>query len=352
MSAPRVAALVVDDSATSRALLVALLSADPEVEVVGEATTGEEAVAAVERLAPSVVVMDVHMPVLDGFEACSRIMASRPTPIVIVTSSMDARDFRIGGQPVSRLTAVKDVFKDFVLGGEGLQGRTDDFIGMTTFAAYADSQCPLTLDHAFLIETLEQVAIVSPEEGRHEDGTAIGDAIALAVERLRDLERPREVTEANRIKSRIMILLTDGENNRGDISPVQAAELAQAFDIKIYTIGAGTKGVAMMPQQQFGLTRLVPVRVSIDEETLKRIADITGGRYFRATDTNSLREIYAEIDSLEKTETEQKRYMRYAELATQSAHWAGWKMPPLLPVVLALLGMEIVLVNTSFRKIP
>lgn len=271
------------------------------------------------------------------------------------SSSMMAMDFSIEGRQVNRLAAVKKVFKEFVLGGEDLEGRPDDLVGMIAFAGYADSKCPLTLDHAFLVETLDQTEIVSPEEGREEDGTAIGDAIALSVERLADLDRRRETASARTIKSKIMILLTDGENNRGDFTPEKAAELAASQGIKIYTIGAGTTGFAPVPMRDpFGTLVMRPQRVSIDEETLKRIASITGGRYWRATDTESLREIYAEIGELEKTKTEEKRYFQYAELATESVRMGGRgvTLPPVLAVAAALLALEVLLVNTRFRKVP
>lgn len=266
------------------------------------------------------------------------------------SSSMMAMDFTAGGKPVNRLAAVKNVFKDFVLGGDELGGRPDDLIGMVSFAGYADSSCPLTLDHAFLTQTLDQIEIV---DERSEDGTAIGDALALAVERLGDLDRRRDVVEANRVKGKVIILLTDGENNAGDISPEKAAEMAKTLGIKVYTIGAGTTGWAPMPvRDPFGVTRMERVRVSVDEETLKRMAGITGGRFWRAKDTNSLREIYTEINKLEKTETQEKRYMQYAELATEGVVLGSLDLPPLLALVFALLSVEILLVNTRLRKVP
>jgi len=279
------------------------------------------------------------------------------------SSSMLAQDFILNGQRVNRLDAVKAVALSFVLGDKkaDLPGRPDDLVGMIAFAAYADSFCPLTLDHAYLAETLEQVRIVQPEEGRDEDGTAIGDALALAVLRMRDLTREREALSLNRVKSKVLVLLTDGEQTRGDLSPEKGAELAAAEGIKVYTIGVGTRGMAPMPRQNpfTGQVELVQTPVSIDEETLKRVAQLTGGEYFRATDTESLRKIYARIDELEKTETEEKRYLQTAELATQSVTldvpWLPRLLrttPPLLLVVLGLLVFEIVLANTRFRKIP
>ncbi len=274
--------------------------------------------------------------------------------IVDRSTSMLAEDFtNESGEPINRLEVVKTVVEDFVLGTGDLEGRPDDLVGLVSFAGYPDSKCPLTLDHAFLSEALRQTQIVSPEEGREEDGTAIGDALALAVEKLRDLDRRRDVSEANRIKSRIIILLTDGENNRGDIDPLKAAELAATYDIKAYTIGAGTDGYAPMPvKDPFGGTFRRQTRVTIDEETLKTIAETTGGKYFRAKNSASLRNIYKEIDELEKTKTEEKRFMQYTELATHPVQLAGFEWPPLLGLALVLLALEITLTNTLLRKIP
>ncbi len=270
------------------------------------------------------------------------------------SGSMRAEDFTINNQRANRLEAIKAVATDFVLGDEdeGLQGRPDDLVGMITFAGYADSICPLTLDHAYLCDTLSRTEIVD-SENQDEDGTAIGDAIALGVLRMKDLSRRREALEANRVKSKVLVLLTDGEQTRGDLSPVEGAELAKAEGVKVYTIGVGTRGVAMVPRQHpfFG-KQDIPIRVNIDEKTLKEIADMTGGEYFRATDTDSLRRIYARIDELEKTETEEKRYLQHAEMATTAVEVGGITYPPLLLVVLGLLALEVLLVNTRFRKIP
>jgi Ca-activated chloride channel homolog len=270
------------------------------------------------------------------------------------SSSMLAMDFSVNGEPVDRLTAVKKVFEEFVVGdGDELEGRPDDLVGMITFAGFADSKCPLTLDHGFLLEALKQTEIVSASEGREEDGTAIGDAIALGVERLEDMDRRRRLDPTRKIKSKIMILLTDGESNRGEIEPLKAAELAANRGIKVYTIGAGTTGRAYVRvKNRFGGESLQSMRVSIDEDTLRAIAETTGGRYRRATDTDSLREIYAEIDELERTETEEKRYFQYAEFATEWIRLGGVTIPPLLGVVLLLVVCEVVLMNTVLRKVP
>ncbi len=271
--------------------------------------------------------------------------------LVDCSGSMEALDFTIEGERVNRLEAVKKVIRDFIQGdGDDLEGRPDDLLGMITFAQYTDGICPLTLDRSFVLASLAEAEIPSDEE---RNGTAIGDAISLGVGRMRDLEKRRDRVSAQRIKSKIMILLTDGENNAGVVSPKTAAELAAKFDVKIYTIGAGTTGYAPVPYvNAFGQVTQKPMRVSIDEDTLREIADVTGGKYWRATDTASLREIYAEIDKLERTETEEKRYFQYAELATESVR-VGWlTLPPLLCIAGLSLVLEIFLANTRLRKVP
>ncbi len=272
------------------------------------------------------------------------------------SGSMRAEDFTLNGQRVNRLAAVKSVAEEFVVGDpdEDLTGRPDDLVGMITFAHYADSRCPLTLDHGYLVDTLRNTEIVD-DRYPDDDGTAIGDSIALAVERLRDLDKRRESTnQANKIKSKIIVLLTDGEQTLGDLTPQQGAEIAKALGIKVYTIGVGKRGWAPVPtiNPWTGQPELHRVPVTIDEKTLQDVAKMTGGEYFRATDTDSLRKIYARINKLEKTRTEEKRYLQHAEMATQAVKIGPIVVPPLLLVVAALLGLEVLLVNTKFRKIP
>lgn len=270
--------------------------------------------------------------------------------IVDRSGSMQAMDFHIDGKPVDRLAAVKKVVREFVFGDQKLTGRPDDLIGLIVFGTFADSLCPLTLDHDHLIRALDSAQIA---RNNAEGATAIGDAIALGVERLRTLEQQRGYDDTLKIKSKIMILLTDGENTAGDIEPLQAAEMAAAFDLKIYTIGAGTQGMAPMPATDiFGRQVMQPMPVSIDEDTLREIARITKGQYFRATDTDSLQNVYARIDELEKTKIEEKRYMQYKELATAGVQLGPIRLPPLLLIVLILLVAEIVLANTRFRTVP
>ncbi|MHC4991212.1 MAG: vWA domain-containing protein [Planctomycetota bacterium] len=266
------------------------------------------------------------------------------------SGSMRAMDFRLNDESANRLEVVKSVVNRFVQGGGRLPGRPDDLIGLIAFAGYADSRCPLTLDHEHLIDTVVETEFVTD---RREDGTAIGDAIGLGVERLQSLERRPDIRRADTIKSKLMILLTDGENNAGDLDPLTAAEMAAAFDIRIYTIGAGTNAAfAPVPVQVGGRTLTQRVPVSIDEDTLRKIADLTGGRYFRATDTDSLEEIYARIDELERTDIEQSQYRNFHELAVEPLVVSGFTVPPLLAVVFCLLTIEMLLAITRFRTLP
>ncbi len=195
--------------------------------------------------------------------------------VVDRSGSMQAMDFQIGGEHVDRLTAIKNVAGKFVLGEEGdeLAGRFNDLVGLITFAGYADGVTPPTLDHSFLVSQLNDLRIVND---RREDGTAIGDALALSVEKLNALDERQQ----EKVRSKVVILLTDGENNAGEMSPHQAAELAQTMGIKVYTIGVGTKGRAPMPViDPSGRKRLQWMPVNIDEDTLKEIATLTGGKY-------------------------------------------------------------------------
>ncbi len=224
--------------------------------------------------------------------------------IAIDTSgSMQALDFELNGKRHSRLNVIKTVVEEFV------QKRPTDRIGMVVFGSEAYTQCPLTLDHGVLLSLAKQVQI-----GAAGDATALGSALGVATKRLKDLPG----------KSKIVILLTDGVSNAGTLSPDLAAQAAASLGIKVYTIGAGTAEEAPIPVQDplFGGERIVYQKVPIDEETLKRIASTTGGQFFRATDTNELRNIYATIDSLEKTEIKiqekadyEERYAIFAALA-------------------------------------
>ena len=238
-----------------------------------------------------------------------------------VSTSMLAEDFTLQGKRVNRLDAVKDVVQSFI------EGRKNDRIGLIAFAGRAYTVSPLTLDYSWLLQNLERVKI-----GMIKDGTAIGLGLASSLNRLKD-------TEA---KSKVVILLTDGRNNAGDISPSLAAEAARALGIKVYTIGAGTKGLAPYPVRDFfGNKVYQSVKIDIDEDSLMDIAAKTGAKYFRATDTKSLRKIYGEIDKMEKTPIEEKGYLEYKELFTG-----------LLGFALALVLLEVGLSNTILRRIP
>lgn len=272
--------------------------------------------------------------------------------VVDRSGSMQALDFQIDGKHVDRLMAIKNVAAKFVGGDEDLDradalpGRISDLIGLITFAGYADAITPPTLDHTFLIAQLENTEIVTE---RREDGTAIGDAISLAIEKLSTLdERQKE-----KVKSKIVILLTDGENTAGETEPLQAAELAKAMGVKIYTIGVGTKGRAPFPvrRSRSGQVMVQYVPVNIDEETLRAIADETGGKYFRATDTKSLELIYDEIDQLEKSKVETQQFVDYRELAVQSVRFGGYQVPALLMIALWLLAARAILSHTVLRQL-
>src|SRR4051812_19321334 len=271
--------------------------------------------------------------------------------VVDLSGSMRAMDFQIEGKHVDRLTAIKNVARRFIQGDESttkkdkLAGRTTDLVGLITFARFADAILPPTLDHAFVMDQLNHQQIVTR---RSDDGTAIGDAISLAVEKLNRLDSKKQ----DKVKSKVMILLTDGENNAGDFDPVQAAELAKTMGIKIYTIGVGTRGSAPVPVQNpyTGRQEIQWMDVDIDEGTLQKIASATGGKYFRATDTETLDSIYREIDRLEKTKIESRHFVDYRELAIQSTNVNGWKLPPLVLIALGMLSVRVILTNTLFRE--
>lgn len=233
-----------------------------------------------------------------------------------ISSSMLAQDLR-----PNRLEAAKNVATAFI------NGRPNDNIGLVVFSAESFTQCPLTTDHAILLNLFKNI-----QSGMIEDGTAIGLGLANAVSRIKD----------SQAKSKVIILLTDGSNNRGEIAPVTAAEIAKTFGIRVYTIGVGTKGEAPYPFRLPGgmiQTQMIPV--DIDEPTLKQIATTTGGQYFRATDNASLKEIYSEIDQMEKTKISVREYSKKQE---------EYKNIALL--LLALLLLELLLKHTLLKKIP
>lgn len=232
-----------------------------------------------------------------------------------ISSSMLAEDFK-----PNRLEAAKKVAKNFI------GNRPNDRLGLVVFAGESFTQCPLTTDHSVILNLFNDV-----KSGMLEDGTAIGMGLATSVKRLKDSEAI----------SKVVILLTDGDNNSGSIAPATAAEIATEFGIRVYTIGVGTRGMAPMPfTDPFGRTRYQDIEVKINEELLTRIADMTDGKYFRATDNQSLEAIYTEIDELEKSKIDVTEYRKRKE-----------EFLPFAIVALLLLGIELLLKQTILRSI-
>lgn len=262
--------------------------------------------------------------------------------MVIDRSSSMGAEMNYEGKRLTRLEVVKRIFNEFVMGnGKTLPGRHNDLIGMVSFARYADTISPLTLAHGALTQFLENVQLV---KRKNEDGTAIGDAIALASARLRTAEetlsRQLKEEENFEIKSKIIILLTDGQNNSGKRLPPEAAALAKKWGIKIYAIGVGGSE-GMVRQQGILGSFLFRMGQGVDHHTLQSIADSTGGQFWTADDADSLRSIYKEIDQLEKSEIESIRYLDYKELFL-----------PFVLVAMALMAGEVILSSTLFRKLP
>lgn len=232
-----------------------------------------------------------------------------------ISGSMLAEDFK-----PNRLEAAKKVAQTFI------GNRPNDRLGLVVFAGESFTQCPLTTDHSVILNLFNDV-----KSGMLEDGTAIGMGLATSIKRLKDSEAI----------SKVVILLTDGDNNSGSIAPGTAAEIAKEFGIRVYTIGVGTKGMAPMPYPgPFGRTQYQDVEVKINEELLTRIADMTGGQYFRATDNSSLEAVYAEIDELEKSKIDVTEYRKRKE-----------EFLPFAIMALILLGLEVLLKQTVLRSI-
>ncbi len=236
------------------------------------------------------------------------------------SGSMEALDFELEGRRANRLAVVKKVVKEFI------QKRNNDRIGMVIFGDNAFTQCPLTMDYGILLSFLDRI-----EVGMAGDSTALGSSLAMSVKRLRDTPG----------KSKVIILVTDGRNNTGKISPQTAARIAETYKIKVYTIGVGIEGESPFLMDTLFGKRYVYQQVDLDEKTLKEIAETTGGKYFRATDTTSLEKIYGLIDEMEKTEAKIKEYMEYEEL------FVGFALCGLL-----LILTEFLLASTRLRKIP
>lgn len=279
----------------------------------------------------------------EGKEQVKEISKGVAIEMVVDRSGSMGAEMEFEGERLNRLEVVKRVFEEFISGkGGDLPGRPNDLIGMISFARFADTVCPLTLGHGALSQFLESVRLV---KRRNEDGTAIGDAIALAAARLRTAEetiarQTKESKDKYEIKSKIIILLTDGQNNAGQRSPSVAAELAREWGIKIYAIGVGgSEGLV----RQHGLLGSFLVRMGqgVDEDTLRSIAKTTGGMFRMAEDVETLRAIYREIDEMERSEVESLRYMDYRELFQQFLYLA-----------MLFLIAEVTLSCTLFRKIP
>ncbi|MBO7724267.1 MAG: VWA domain-containing protein [Paludibacteraceae bacterium] len=232
-----------------------------------------------------------------------------------ISGTMLAEDLR-----PNRLEAAKRVATEFIV------ERPNDNIGLVVFAGESFTQCPLTTDHAVLVNLFSGI-----KYGIIEDGTAIGMGLANAVSRIKD----------SKAKSKVVILLTDGSNNAGEIAPLTAAEIAKTFGVRVYTIGVGTRGMARYPVQTPVGIRYQDMPVDIDEDMLRQIANMTGGRYFRATDNENLKAIYTEIDQMEKTKIAVKEYKKKTEIYL-----------PFAVVAFLLLVAELILKNTILKKLP
>lgn len=239
---------------------------------------------------------------------------------VDVSTSMLAEDLK-----PNRIEAAKQVASEFI------NGRPNDNIGLTIFAGEAFTQCPMTVDHAVLLNMFQNVSSDIAAKGIIEDGTAIGMGLANAISRLKD----------SQAKSKVIILLTDGSNNRGEVSPMTAAEMAKSFGIRVYTIGVGTNGTAPYPVQGAYGKQYINVAVEIDENVLRQIAQTASGQYYRATSNSKLKEVYEEIDKLERTKLQVKEFSKNQEEY----------QPYALALILSLL-LSILLKQTILRTIP
>jgi Ca-activated chloride channel family protein len=275
-------------------------------------------------LALALFVIALAQPRLTKSE--SKVTASGVDIVVALdlSGSMRSEDFEVRGRRVNRFNMARDVLKQFI------DKRSNDRIGLVVFAAQSFIATPLSLDHDFLLQNLDRLQIGTINE----DQTAIGSALSTALNRLREVKS----------KSKIVILMTDGQNNAGKIAPLTAAEAAQALNVKVYTVGVGMRGMAPMPvgRNPFtGETVYQSVPVDIDEDTLQKIADKTGGKYYRADNAERFQAIYSEIDKLEKTEAEVKKFAQHRELF-------AWVISP----GLGLLLLEILLQHTLWRRLP
>jgi Ca-activated chloride channel family protein len=272
-------------------------------------------------IALAIMIIALARPQLPQGDAKIKVSGIDIVIAMDLSGSMAAEDFTLHGKDVNRLAIEKQVLEEFI------DKRPSDRIGLVAFAAQAYIAAPLTLDHDFLLQNLRRLDLNTIP-----DGTAIGSGLSAALNRVREIKS----------KSKIVILMTDGVNNTGKVLPLTAAEAAQTLGIKVYTIGVGTRGVAKVPgRDAFGNVRYFQQKVDIDEETLTEMAKRTGGKYFRADNTEALKRIYEEIDKFERTEADVKKFQRYQELFK----WfvlAG----------LSFFGLEMVLANTVWRRLP
>lgn len=294
------------------------------------------------RVAALVLIIIALARPQTGRERIREVSKGIAIEMVVDRSSSMGAELEYGGKRMNRLEVVKRVFKDFVMGdGHRLPGRPNDLIGMITFARYADTVCPLTLAHGALPAFLKSVKLV---RNRAEDGTAIGDALALAAARLRTVEESLRKQGKDRgkykIRGKVVILLSDGENNCGRRTPLEAARLAAKWGIRVYTIAIGDGEAVTSIRTPFGVYK-VPSFQRVDTKTLEEIAEKTGGFFRKAEGGRSLRDIYEQIDKMEKSEIESVRFVDYRE------SFSGFALAGLF-----LLVCEIFLNGTVFRKIP
>jgi Ca-activated chloride channel homolog len=279
--------------------------------------------AALRWLALAILIIALAQPRLTRFDSSTATASGVDIVVAFdLSGSMAAEDFEVRGQRINRVVMAKNVLQQFIA------RRPNDRIGLVAFGTQAYIASPITLDHDFLLKNLERLDLNTINGNQ----TAIGSALSTAVNRLRELQS----------KSKIVILMTDGVNNAGKIAPLTAAEAAQALGVKVYTIGVGTRGQAPMPvTDMFGRRAYQMVPVDIDEETLQKISELTGGKYYRADNAENFQKIYAEIDQLEKTEAEVQKFARHTELF-------AW----LIALGLVLLTAEVTLGQTVLRRLP
>jgi Ca-activated chloride channel family protein len=285
--------------------------------------------AALRWLALGIFIFALAQPQLTNSQMQVKASGIDIAVAVDLSGSMASLDFEVGSHRVSRIEMAKSVLKGFI------DKRPGDNIGLIAFATDAYIVTPLTLDHSFVMQNLDRF-IINPYNPRNNliDGsrTAIGSGLSTAINRLRD----------RKAKSKIVILMTDGQNNSGKVAPLVVAEAAKSLGIKVYTIGVGMRGEAPMPVVDiFGRATTQPMAVDIDEDTLTKIADMTGGKYYRADNAERFQQIYAEIDKLEKSEAVMKKYTEYKDLF-------GWYILAGLTVLL----VEQVLKHTIMRRLP